>query len=133
MQPGHGLLPGARLAVVEASDDRQTLVVVDAATGDRTHLGETAGDVGSVAWSPDGSQIAYGAVPTGSRYANSPDGSVYSVDVGGGDHVPLASSVGTVSVGEEGSGIRWSPDGTRIAVTAFAQRTGRGGRDRCSS
>ncbi|MGH9459531.1 MAG: TolB family protein, partial [Thermoanaerobaculia bacterium] len=34
-----------------------------------------------------------------------------------GDHALLAGSVGSVSGGETGAGILWSPDGTRIAVT----------------
>jgi dipeptidyl aminopeptidase/acylaminoacyl peptidase len=117
---------GAQLVVRSRSVDGDGLVLIDPATGERTDLGETNGDVTSLAWSPDGSQIAYGTVPTGSGdpYSQASQGAVYSVDVGGGDHVLLASSVGVVSGGETGSGIRWSPDGSRIAITAEADENG---------
>jgi Tol biopolymer transport system component len=109
---------GAQLAVARRTVGRDALVLIDAATDDRTDLGEAAGDVTSLAWSPDGTRITYGAVPAGTSvdYSAAEQGSVYSVSVGGGDHALLAASVGLVSGGETGSGIRWSPDGSRIAV-----------------
>ena len=105
---------GSRLAAIEAGQ----LILIDAATGDRTELGKTTGDVTSLAWSPDGSRIAYGTVPagTGDWTINKVRASVYSVDVRSGDHALLANVIGGVPGGEEGSGIRWSPDGRRIAV-----------------
>ena len=117
---------GAQLVVARKSIDGDALVLIDPATGDQTDLGEAAGEVTSVAWSPDGTRIAYGAVPTGTGdiYSRAAQGSVYSVDAGGGEHALLASSIGLVSGGETGSGIRWSPDGARIAVTADAQNRG---------
>lgn len=109
---------GVQLVVARQFVDGDTLMLIDPATGDRTDLGKAAGDVTSLAWSPDGARIAYGAVPagTGGDYSGAEQGSVYSVRVGGGDHALLASSLGQVSGGETGSGIRWSPDGARIAV-----------------
>ncbi len=105
---------GSQLAVVEGGQ----LILIDLATGDRTELGNPAGEVTSLAWSPDGIQIAYATVPagTGDGAANRVQASVYSVDVRSGDHPLLANVIGQVPGGEEGSGLRWSPDGSRIAV-----------------
>lgn len=113
---------GAQLVVARRSIEDDELVVIDPATGDRANLGSVAGAVTSLAWSPDGTRIVYGAAPTGPGeiYPRAGQGSVYSVGVGGGEHALLASSVGLVSGGETGSGIRWSPDGARIAVLTEA-------------
>ncbi len=102
---------GAQLVVARrGSIDGDSLVLMDPATGDRTDLGDTEGHVASLAWSPDGTRIAYGTRR----------GSVYSVGVGGGEHSLLASSLGYVAGGDFGSGfgIQWSPDGEHIAVQA---------------
>jgi Tol biopolymer transport system component len=107
-----------QLVVASQFSDGDGLILIDPATGDRKDLGKTAGDVTSLAWSPDGRGIAYGAVPTGTPDANSDQGSLHLVSVDGGEHSLLASSLGTVSGNETGSGVRWSPDGERIAVLA---------------
>jgi Tol biopolymer transport system component len=111
---------GAQLAVARRSIDGDALVLIDPATGNRTELGKAAGVVTSLAWSPDGTRIAYGTVPTVDEYSG---GAVYSVAVNGGDHTLLASSLGRVSGGETGSGLRWSPDGAHIAVLTEAEET----------
>jgi hypothetical protein len=100
---------GAQLVSV----DGDALVLIDPTTGDRTDLGEAAGRVTTLAWSPDGTRITYGALGGG--------GSVYSVGVGGGEHSLLASSLGRVSNQGVvfGWGIRWSPDGAHIVVQTY--------------
>jgi len=105
---------GSTLATVEGHH----LILIDPATGGRTDLGKLSGDAGPLAWSPDGTRIAYGSVPTGSPNGNSPDGSVYVVSVDNSEHALIAESIGQVPGGEEGAGIAWSPDGTRLAVLA---------------
>lgn len=97
---------GSRLAAVESDQ----LILIDPVTGDRTELGQLPGDVTALAWSPDGTQVAYATR----------GGSVYRVSVDGGEHAVIAESLGDVPGGEEGSGLQWSPDGTRIAVLADA-------------
>ena len=94
---------GARLLVVLGTP--ASVILVDPASGDRTDLGQVAGEVTSLAWSPDGSRFAYAM-----------RGSVYTGSVNGGEHAVIAESLGSVPGGEEGAGIAWSPDGRRIAV-----------------
>ena len=98
---------GTQLVLARSSIRGTSLLVIDPTTGERSDLGETAGPVTALAWSPDGTRIAYAA-----------RGSIYLVGVGGGMHRPLASSLGYV-YGDGGSGLAWSPDGARIAVLAL--------------
>ena len=107
---------GAQLVVAHKSIDGDALVLIEPETGDRTDLGKAAGRVTTLTWSPDGNRITYGAVGGG--------GSVYSVDVGGGKHFLLASSLGQVSNQGVvfGWGIRWSPDGTHMVVQTYGNR-----------
>jgi Tol biopolymer transport system component len=104
---------GAQLVVARRSIDGDALVLIDPTTGDRTDLGEAAGRVTTLTWSPDGTRITYGALGGG--------GSIYSVGVGGGEHSLLASSLGRVSNQGVvfGWGIRWSPDSAHIVVQTY--------------
>ena len=78
------------------------LSVVDASTGRQTDLGDVVG--GAPAWSPDGTRILYGAR----------GGSLYSVDVGSGDHSLLVRLPGeNLDSMDE---IEWSPDGAYLAI-----------------
>jgi Tol biopolymer transport system component len=98
---------GHHLLAVLGSSDAPALTLIDPTTGDRTGLGRLGGDVTSLAWSPDATQIAYAT-----------RGSVYTVSAEGGEHAVIAESIGQVPGGEEGSGLQWSPDGTKIAILA---------------
>jgi Tol biopolymer transport system component len=102
----------AQLAAVESgSDDGDSLILIDPATGDVVDLGPVVGDLTTLAWSPDGTQIAYGTLPSGS---------VYIVNVEDGSSRLLAEDVGyTYGIG--GSTIHWSPDGNHIAIAGAAE------------
>jgi WD40 repeat protein len=79
------------------------LSVVDASTGRQTDLG-VVGDASAPVWSPDGTRVLYGAR----------GGSLYSVDVGGGDHSLLVRLPGeNLDSMDE---IEWSPDGAYLAI-----------------
>jgi sugar lactone lactonase YvrE len=91
----------AQLAMIHNSN----LIVVDASTGGKINLGGVSGDVTSPpVWSPDGTQIRYGAR----------GGSLYSVDVQSGEASLVVSLPGENldSIDE----IEWSPDGAHVAI-----------------
>lgn len=73
----------------------RSLFLVDPATGGRTEIADPAMDVETLAWSPDGSSIAYAGA-----------GNVYVIPLDGGPPTLLT----------EGSEPRWSPDGSHVAV-----------------
>jgi Tol biopolymer transport system component len=90
----------------DTAEGRVPLSLFDASTGRRTDLGMTVGEVttGPV-WSPDGTRIAYGVR----------GGSIYSVDVEGGDHTLLVRLQGEL---DSIYGLEWSPDGAHVAILA---------------
>lgn len=90
---------GARLAYARLDGDSDELFVIDPSDGRQTSLGTGGGNLTALAWSPDGTMIAY-----------ADGGSVYKVPVDGGDRSLLADSF--VDIIE----IAWSPDGRQIMV-----------------
>ena len=101
---------GARAAVVvtrrDAEQDRDCshLELVDLPSGRRTRLTRGTGDR-APRWSPDGRWLAF-------LRADDGPGQVWLLPVGGGE--PYALTALPLGVSE----LDWSPDGTRLAVTA---------------
>jgi Tol biopolymer transport system component len=101
----------AQLAVERSSADGESLILIDAATGNVVDLGPLDGDLNTLSWSPDGTQITYNT---------NPSGSVYSIDVEDGTTLVLSEGLGYV-YGIGGSGIHWSPDGDHVAIAVNAE------------
>ena len=87
------------------------VTLIDAMTGRETDLGTTVSAkdsegyaVHALAWSSDGSRIAY----------DGPEGSVYSIDVESGEHTLLVDRPAGMASVED---LDWSPDGTHVAIT----------------
>jgi hypothetical protein len=100
-----------QLAVIRPSTSSPThhheLILINPSSGREADLGDVPGaNAWSVmAWSPDGTRIAYGTS----------GGSVYSVDVKSGDRsvlVRLPADAGGIQ------GIDWSPDGAHVAIVS---------------
>jgi len=91
---------GATLAVGE-SGDAPGVFTIDPSSGERTPTANE-GDVTALAWSPDGSRLAY----AGSK--------IRVTDLASGRTTSLADGVGNVDT------IAWSPDGTGLAVDSFS-------------
>jgi WD40 repeat protein len=88
---------GATLAVYQGGDVSR-LFTIDPLSGDRIRIASSSVDVSAIAWSPDGTSIAYAA-----------DG-LHVVDLGSGESTLLTNLVGDVH------NIAWSPDGTQLVL-----------------
>ncbi len=99
----------ARLAALRPSNDRYAIFLINPSTGRETNLGDMRGEDGPgfdgavMAWSPDGTRIAYGTN----------GGPIYSVDVKSGDHSLLVRLPADATLIE---GVDWSPDGQHLAI-----------------
>ena len=108
----------------------QSLFLVDPATGGRTEIAELAMDVETLAWSPDGSRIAYagagnvnivpldGGAPTvlaGGEPRWSPDGNHLALAVQDGISIVTADGSNAIRIAN-GYESAWSPDGLRIVT-----------------
>jgi WD40 repeat protein len=99
-----------QLAVIRPSTSSPThhheLILINPSSGRAADLGDVPGaNAWSVmAWSPDGTRIAYGTL----------GGSVYSLDVKSGDRSVLVRSPAADGGGIQG--IDWSPDGAHLAI-----------------
>ena len=87
------------------------VTLIDAVSGRETDLGTVVGAkdlegyaVHALAWSPDGTRIAY----------DGQEGSVYSIDVESGEHTLLVHRPAGMASVED---LDWSPDGTHVAIT----------------
>ena len=92
-----------RIALIHNSE----LIVLDAATGEKTDLGSVVGNASTPVWSPDTTRILYGEARTGV---------VYSIDVASGARSVFARLPGDnlAGVGQ----ITWSRDGAHVAIVA---------------
>jgi Tol biopolymer transport system component len=109
-----GLVPTTeQLAVVATGMHGTELVVLDPATGERTSLASNGSLIYAVAWSPDGSTIAYAANSFG----------IYTVRPGanperiGGSSIEPACCDPIKGV----EGLVWSPDGSSLAVISHRE------------
>lgn len=85
------------------------LLLLDPATGERTPIVTSQGGIAALAWSPDGSTIAYAS--------NEPSG-VFIVRPGGIPERIGDSSITLCCDAENGAeDLVWSPDGSRLAVS----------------
>ena len=95
-----------QLAVVATGMHGTELVVLDPATGERTSLAAAGGAISALAWSPDGSTIAYAANSFVGIFAVRPGANPESIK--GSSIEPAQATVESLA---------WSPDGSRLAVS----------------
>src|SRR4029450_5249962 len=92
---------GAKLAVFE-SGDAPRLFTIDQQSGERTDI-TNEGDVTALAWSPDGTRVAYSA------------SAIHVVGLENCRSATLSDALGSVDT------LAWSPDGSGLLVDSFAR------------
>ncbi|HEX8230175.1 MAG TPA: hypothetical protein VF826_12805 [Chloroflexia bacterium] len=95
---------------ITGSSEDNSVKVIEAATGELTHVLPADGEVGAVAWSPDGTRVAAGVRGAAARGADSEYVQVWDV-----------SSEQTVAIFKSDHYFRalaWSPDSNRIATSS---------------
>lgn len=90
------------------------LFVFDPSDGTRRSLGRVNGQITALSWTPDGTRISFAV-----------GGALYLVDPGSGERTRIATYEGVVG-GLWGwpGGIKWSPDGTKIALETVREADG---------
>jgi len=110
-----------QLAFVGDSKDGTELTKLDPSTGERTSIVATKGGIPALAWSPDGSTIAYVA-NTRSEPSKSgvfvvrPGGTPIRIE-GSGVLYSRSSGWGALDAMNGLDELVWSPDGTRLALS----------------
>jgi Tol biopolymer transport system component len=108
---------GATLAVGE-SGNAPGLFTIDPQSGERTDIANDD-NVTALAWSPDGTRVAYAASapPIGTSHkevaAAYAESAIHVVELATGRSTTLSDALGYVET------MAWSPDGTRLVVDSF--------------
>jgi hypothetical protein len=99
---------GTGVAYAHTYSSEGELSVFDPSDGTRRSLGRVDGQITALSWTPDGNQIAVAA-----------GGALYLVDLESGERARIATYQGVAGEGWANgwpSGIKWSPDGTKILL-----------------
>jgi Tol biopolymer transport system component len=99
-----------QIAFADGGEAGSHLLLLDPATGERTPIVTTEGGIAALAWSPDGSTIAYASTEPSGIFVVRPGGTPERI----GD-----SSIRLCCDAENGAeNLVWSPDGSRLASSA---------------
>ena len=99
-----------QIAFADGGEGGTDLLLLDPATGERTPIVTTEGGIAALAWSPDGSTIAYASSEPSGIFIVRPGGTPERI---GDTSIPLCCDA------ENGAeNLMWSPDGSRLAVRA---------------
>ncbi len=103
------------VAYADPYSGERELIVFDPSDGTRRSMGRVDDRITALSWTPDGNGIAVAA-----------GGALYLVDLGNGEWSRIATYQGVVGEGWASgwpAGIKWSPDGTRIALVIWRDPT----------